>query len=390
MRTRAALSFSMLDILAALAGLCAALEAHAEYVPNHKDSGWVRLFNGKDLTGLYPHVEGSAWGVNPGGIVTVHDSLIHFYAGRKRANRPAAPNGVLSTDVEFGHYRSRVEYRHGDYANDGWLAGDPYNSGFFFHAKPGGPAWPPAIECQLKIHWNGKAGKPCTAAAGDCDQKWAGDYWLLSGVQIAKDGALSPLSGGCCNPTFGTHTPDREKDDWNTMEIEVHGDSLFRNILNGHEVNHGGKSTWQDASGKRVPLKQGRVQLELEGSEFLFRNWEIRLFPKDSLYAKWYVEGCMDPAFKEYSAAANLHVASLCKTAATAVMKGGGLEVNRSGWFRFTLTDVAGRVVAQRMLRGPTRHDIPAGLPPGIYFAEVRAEGAGPAPSADRFRIDRF
>ena len=42
-----------------------------------------------------------------------------------------------------------------------------------------------------------------------------------------------------------------------------------------------------------MPLKKGRLQLELEGSEFLFKNWEIRLLKQDSLYSIWYKEGCM-------------------------------------------------------------------------------------------------
>jgi hypothetical protein len=57
---------------------------------------------------------------------------------------------------------------HGVFANNGWITGDPWNSGLFIHAKAGGPEWPPGIENQRKIHWNSKnGGKPCAAAAGD-------------------------------------------------------------------------------------------------------------------------------------------------------------------------------------------------------------------------------
>ena len=285
----------------------------AEYRPNHKDSGWVRLFNGKDLAGLYPYIEGSAKGQNPGNIVTVHDSMIHFYQGRKRANKDAGTGGVLSTELEFGYYRARVEYRAGDFANDGWLTGDPWNSGMFFHANAGVPPFPQAIECQLRVHLNA-GGKPCSVAAGDCTQSWAGDFWILTGAQIINKDGIATLLGGCCQPAYGNHKPDPEQDGWNTMEVEVFGDSLFRTILNGHEVNRGTKATGTNANGQRVPLKKGRLQLELEGSEFLFRNWEIKLMKKDSLYAIWHKEGCMDPAYLEYSQDANLHVAALCKT----------------------------------------------------------------------------
>lgn len=303
--------------------------AQTGFTPSPRDSGWVPLFNGKNLEGLFPHVEEGQWGENRLNLVTVHDSTIHFYQGRKRANRDAAPNGVLSTGVEFSHYRCRVEFRHGEVADDGWLAGDPYNSGFFFHAKPGGPAWPPAIECQLKRHWNSNGNKPCSAAAKDCNQLWAGDYWLLNTVQIEKDGVKSQTGGSCCYPTYGSHSPDRELEGWNKMEIEVYGDSLFRNILNGFEVNHGSHSTWMN-QGQRQPLTKGRIQLELEGSEIRFRNWEVKLFKKDSLYATWYKEGCRDPAYVEYAPAANLHVGTLCVTPkASAVMRAGAGPGNR-------------------------------------------------------------
>lgn len=363
-----------------------AASAFAAYAPNHKDSGWVRLFNGKDLTGLYPHVAGSQWGQNPNNIVTVHDSLIHTYQGYTKANHPPAPNGILSTDIEYGYYVARVQYRHGEFANNGWITGDPWNSGFFIHAKPGGPEWPPGIENQLKIHWNSKnGGKPCTSAAGDCDQLWAGDYWILNGVQITnKDGQLTQL-GGCCQPALTNHSPDYELEDWNTMEVQVFGDSLFRNLLNGHEMNHGSKATWQNPQGQRVPLKKGRLQLELEGSEFQFRNWEIRLLKQDSLYPILYKEGCMDPSFQEYNAGANLHLAGLCKTPSTAILDKGDLELRETGAYDVAVHDASGRLVNRYRAQGPAHLDAFQGLKPGIYFLDIRSAGG-----SRRLRMDRL
>ncbi len=344
---------------------------HAAYTPNHRDSGWVALFNGKNLDGLYPHVEGGNWGENLNNVISVHDSMIHIYQGLKRSANPQAPMGVLSTGNDFSFYQSRVEYKAGDIKDDGWLKGDPYNSGFFYHAHAGGPVWPPAIECQLKIHWNSNAVKPCTAAAGDCNDVFAGDYWLLSGVQIQKDGVTSQL-GGCCQPTYGNHKPDAELTGWNTMEIQVYGDSIFKNILNKTEVNHGSKSTWQNADGKRVPLTSGRVQLELEGSEFYFKNWEIRLFKQDSLYSTWYVEGCMDPGYKEYSKTANLHIQSLCKSLNAASIEKSHIDFNQAGQYDITVKDFTGKIVAQHHQTNPKSLDIGMGLKTGLYFMEVK------------------
>jgi hypothetical protein len=345
--------------------------AQGAYIPSRQDSGWVRLFNGKNLDGLFPHIDGGKWGENLGNAVTVHDSMIHFYQGRKRANKDAAPNGVLSTGIEFAYYQSRVEYKHGDIKDDGWLGGDPYNSGFFYHAKEGNAAWPPAIECQLKRHWNAKANKPCSALAGDCDQLWAGDFWLLSGVQVTKDGVTSAL-GGCCNPTYATHKPDVELEGWNKMEIQVWSDSLFQNLLNGTKVNYGTKSTWQPPQGPRVRLTEGRVQLELEGSEVMFKNWEIRLLKQDPLYKKWYVEGCRDPAFKEYLATANLHIASLCLTPATVSIEKNLLHFYQAHPYLIEVFNLHGQKVTESHHSGKGTLDIAAKLPVGIYFLAVR------------------
>lgn len=163
-------------LLASLApGTLSAQPGGTAFVPSKRDSGWRPLFNGTNLEGLSVHVDGGTFGDNSRNLVTVHDSTIHFFQGKKRANGDPGPNGVVSTPGEFGHYHCRVEYRHGDVANDGWLAGDPYNTGFFYHAKPSAGMFPPAIEYQLKRQWNSRTNRPCTAAAGDCNPPQAGN-----------------------------------------------------------------------------------------------------------------------------------------------------------------------------------------------------------------------
>jgi hypothetical protein len=290
--------------------------ASAQYIPTKADSGWRPLFNGENLDGLFPHYSGHNWGEDPLNLISVHDNMIHFYQGFKKKDNPPGTYGVLSTGIEFAYYYCRVEYKHGDYTTpdeSGWITGDPYNSGFFYHAKPGGPVWPPTIECQLKRHWNSIDNQPCTAAGGDCDQVWAADFWILGGVQIERDGQPTNL-GGCCNPMLVDRNehPDYELEGWNQMEIRVWSDSLFQNVFNGNIINYGDKSTYENPEGQRVPLTEGRIQLELEGSEIMFRNWEIKLMPQDPLYDSFYAEGCMDPAYVDYDETADLHKPEWC------------------------------------------------------------------------------
>ncbi len=381
----------MLCLLIAAAALTAAAPSHAGYVPNHKDSGWVRLFNGKDLTGWYPFLPGSQWGQwgqwdkDPNRIVTVHDSMIHILQGWLRKDHPSGPpTGVLSTDVEFGYYELHMDSRPGDYPanfdwnNSGWINGDPYNSGFHFHCKVNDKSkyaglFPLGIESQIKPHWNSTTNRPCTAAARDCNQLWDGDIWAIEGVQITnKNGQLTALSG-CCNPAYANHNPDYEVEGWNSTNAAVYGDSLFILYLNGHEVNRGTKATWQNPQGQRVPLKKGLIQLEAaEGSEYLFKNIEIRLFKQNSLYSIWYKEGCLDPAYQEYNQDANLHVASMCKTPATTILDKGNLEMREPGTYDISVHDVHGRLVTRYQARGPAHFAADRGLKPGIYFLDVR------------------
>lgn len=92
----------------------------------------MRLFNGKNLDGLFPHIDGGTpFKQNAGNVVTVHDGTIHFYQGLETADRDPSPYGVLSSGIEFTYYESRVEYKHGEVKDDGWLSGEPHNSGFF-------------------------------------------------------------------------------------------------------------------------------------------------------------------------------------------------------------------------------------------------------------------
>jgi len=197
------------------------------------------------------------------------------------------------------------------------------------------------------------------------------------------------------------------------MEIRVWSDSLFQNVFNGHIINHGNNSTYENSQGQRVPLTEGRVQLELEGSEIMFRNWEIKLMPKDPLYDSFYVEGCMDPGYLEYSEQANLHISDMCVTAAVrgctdstyneynpeanvsdpaacltlSVDVGGrrafGVDVHDSrllisvtsiGKHELTLYDINGSIIAERSGTDESQYRLDEAAGSGIYFLRVQTD----------------
>lgn len=57
----------------------------------------------------------------------------------------------------------------------------------------------------------------------------------VRGAGVGRNHLARPVNH--YNQTYAQHRPDVELEYWNTMEIQVHGDRLFRNLLNGTEVN---------------------------------------------------------------------------------------------------------------------------------------------------------
>ncbi|HYT91391.1 MAG TPA: DUF1080 domain-containing protein, partial [Gemmataceae bacterium] len=100
----------------------------------------IKLFNGKDMAGLYTWVKGTGR-EDPKKVFTVRDGMIHV---------SGVANGYVATEKEYRDYRVVVEYRWGKNT-----FGSKYvrNSGVLLHAiGPDGAVggtWMSCIECQL-------------------------------------------------------------------------------------------------------------------------------------------------------------------------------------------------------------------------------------------------
>ena len=70
--------------------------------------------------------------------------------------------------------------------------------------------------------------------------------------------------------------PMMEKPGWNVLEVVLEGDGATH-IVNGTVNMKIAKATRPDPgdAGKSVPLKRGRIVLQAEGAEILFRNIEV-------------------------------------------------------------------------------------------------------------------
>lgn len=105
--------------------------ANAEYTPTKQDSGWVSLFNGKNLDGLHNHQ--SAFIVKDGAL-----------------NCKGCDAGYIRTKSMYSHYHVRVSYQLTEKSNGGML------SHFTSDIGVGKWIWPTCLEHQIQ---DGKTGE---------------------------------------------------------------------------------------------------------------------------------------------------------------------------------------------------------------------------------------
>jgi dienelactone hydrolase/pimeloyl-ACP methyl ester carboxylesterase len=261
-----------LGIALAAASLAAAQEA-APVSP--KDT--VALFNGKDLAGLTTWLRDTKR-EDPRQVFSVRDGVLHVSGDGF---------GYVATDKAYRDYRLVVEYKWGTRTDGGKYV---RNSGILLHATgPDGGAgkgtWMSSIECQLA-------------------QGCVGDFIVIRGkdekdppvpVSITVDAAPGPdkrprwKKGG--TPTVSTgrqiwwneHDPDfkelldtRGKNDvesplgeWTRVEVVAEGKRL-QVFVNGKQVNEA----------YDVSPAAGKILLQTEGFEILFRKFEIHPLAK--------------------------------------------------------------------------------------------------------------
>jgi hypothetical protein len=245
--------------------------------PIRPRDGVIQLFNGKDLTGLYTWLKDGKRD-DPKKVFTVRDGVIHV---------SGAGTGYLATEKEYKDYHLVVEYKWGKET-----FGSKYvrNSGVLLHAtgpdgNAGGGAWMTSVECQLA---QGCAGDFILIRGKNADGS-AIPITLTSDVELGPDKRPRWKPGG--KPTVYTnrqfwwsrHDPDfkelidtRGKHDvesplgeWTRVECVCDGKRVTV-IVNGTTVNEA----------YDVSPSAGKILLQSEGFEILFRKFELRPLKK--------------------------------------------------------------------------------------------------------------
>jgi hypothetical protein len=252
------------------------------------DRSVVNLFNGKDLNGwdsdLGPPERGKS------SLERNNDPLRVFSVvtedGEPAIRVSGQVLGGLSTRREFVNYRLRLEFKWG---KKRWppRENSVRDSGILYHCV-GEPSpstgWMQSAECNLEEQ--------------DC-----GDFWAVQGVKADADiirmdssddlrrqfetwakrneGNYPPFAYRKGAPRMTVHgeglmkSGDAEKPtgQWNVVEVCCLGTTAVH-VINGKPmmVLH---NLRRPQGGKDVPLDRGRIQLQSEGAEILFRKLQV-------------------------------------------------------------------------------------------------------------------
>ena len=231
-------------------------------------TGWISLFNGKDLTGWTPKIKGYELGENFGDTFRVEDGVIKVsYEQYKGFDRKF---GHLFYKDKFSHYRLRVEYRFTGDQCPGGEAWATRNSGVMLHCQP-----PQTIgkdqdfPASIEVQFLGGLGKGPRTTGNLC----------TPGTHVVMNGEL--IKRHCTNSRSKTYDGDQ----WVTVEVEVRGDQTIKHLVNGEEVLAYEQPQYDDADPTARPLikdgqkliRDGYISLQSESHPIEFRKVEIQV-----------------------------------------------------------------------------------------------------------------
>ncbi|WP_435892481.1 3-keto-disaccharide hydrolase [Oceaniferula spumae] len=232
------------------------------------DDGFKPLFDGKTLKGWKSaHSKGEGdWGpfrIDP------EQKAIHVYKGDKAGSKQSSD--CLYTEKAYSKYILKLEYK--------WLdkrfaprEDHDRDAGLLFHVHGDlTKVWPLSLEMQIGETPAERMGKK---------RYHTGDLFVLGKNLRCKTnktkniydpkGPLVPTRS--CPTILGVEKP---KGEWNEMQIVVDGAKKATFILNG-KVVHEIRDMAREVDGKMIPLDKGRIALQAEWAELMYRNIVIK------------------------------------------------------------------------------------------------------------------
>ncbi len=236
-------------------------------VQSGADGEWIQLFNGTDLSGWTPKISAYELGEDPRNTFRVEDGLLRVVYDEYEAW--GGEFGHLFYAEPFSHYVIRVKYRFVGEQLPGAPGWAFRNNGVMFHSQSPESMgkdqdFPISIEAQL-LGGNGVDPRPTGNLA-------------TPGTHVVIDGEL--VTQHVTNSSSETYHGDQ----WVTVEIEVHGDSLIRHIVEGKVVMEYTSPQLDDSPGSlelaeetgTSRLTQGWIAIQAESHAIDFRKIELR------------------------------------------------------------------------------------------------------------------
>jgi hypothetical protein len=221
-------------------GMLLALALAAPAAAEENDSGFVPMFNGKDLTG---------W-------INVNCAPSTFYVKDGEIITTGKPTGYLRTTKQYENFIAEFDWMHVP-SKPGAVG----NSGFFVWCDPipaVGTGYTRGIEVQVLVNLTYKNKK------GEITATSQGDLFSIHGATCVPD-RPHPDGWARCLPSENHCKGERE---WNHYRVEGNGGRLTL-AVNGHVVSGVSKCN----------PRKGYLALESEGSECHFRNLKIKELP---------------------------------------------------------------------------------------------------------------
>jgi len=240
---------------------------------DERSAEWQQLFNGRDLSGWRPKINGYEAGDNYADTYRVEDGIL-----KVRYDKYDGPFndrfGLLFYEKPFSNYVLRVEYRFvGEQISGGpnwaWR-----NSGVMIHGQtPQSMLKIQDFVASIEVQFLGGNGKDARTTANLCTPC----------THVVMNGKL--FTPHCTNSTSKTYHGDQ----WVTVEVEVRGDKLIRHKIDGRTVLEYTEPQLDpdDPNAQRLlkagadkMLSGGTISLQAESHPIDFRKVELRELPE--------------------------------------------------------------------------------------------------------------
>jgi hypothetical protein len=229
-------------------------------------SGWIQLFNGKDLEGWKPKIKGFTAGENFGNTFRVENGVLKV--AYDQYSRFDGKFGHLFYEAPFSHYKLHIEYRFVGEQCPGGPSWALRNSGVMIHGQsPESMGKDQEFPVSIEVQFLGGDGKGNRPTCNVC----------TPGTNIVMKEKL--VTQHCIN----SHSKTYPQDEWVTVDVEVHGNGLIKHVVDGETVIEYEKPQLddKDADGKKLikngekMLSGGTISLQSESHPIEFRKVEI-------------------------------------------------------------------------------------------------------------------